>query len=148
MYEMRTISTINEVISATGIPSRLVRGVIRQLGGMEQAKQAMADILNHGVNQSCAGFINHERFFETYRTEIVQHINALAKTQRGGDAASMILRWPAMTAKGLNAAEKLELRDSIIRCLSGSRITTDTDKRTARELSWCAFELVARCFYY
>ncbi len=144
---LRDMKTVNEVIENTGIPARLVRGVIRQLGGMEEAQKAMPDICSYGADQGFSGFIYYGdtvEFFKKYRKEIIQHIDALAE-EMGEDAATMMLGWPWLNAKDCNEAEKRELRESIRRCLGGGRLT-NADNQTANALAWCALDMVARGF--
>jgi len=133
------MKTTKQVIEASGIPAKLVRSVIRQLGG----KEALQDITNHGINGSFNGFIYYVdtvAFFKRNRKDILSLARNMAD-DLGEDTISMIAGFNCLAGpKG----DKAEYIDSIGRCLYG-RITDD-DTDVANALAWFAGEEVARAF--
>jgi hypothetical protein len=54
-------TTLKTFVENSNIPARLVRAVIRQMGGFEAFKQSAPEISQHGIDGGFNGFIyNHE----------------------------------------------------------------------------------------
>lgn len=71
------MKTTTQVIKESNIPPRLIRAVIRQLGG----KDSLPDIASHGIDGGFHGFICHVdtvAFFRRNRKEIVSLLEAVA----------------------------------------------------------------------
>lgn len=73
--------TAKEVSDRRGISLRLVKGVIRQLGGGSEAWDSLRDVCRGGADGGFHGFIYYSDtvgFFKRYRQEIV------VRSRRGG----------------------------------------------------------------
>ena len=122
------------------LPAKLVRAVVRQLGGTEKMK----DIANHGIDGGFGGFIYYTETFEFYKKNRTE-INTLAESmaeEYGIDPVSFVA--------GINClrpADNLTKR-AIMRCLGGGRLPTNDDNidTVANALAWFAGEEVARGF--
>jgi hypothetical protein len=128
--------TTKEVTENSGIPPKLIRAVVRQLGG----KESLEDIARHGIDGGFHGFIYYTDtvpFFKRNRAEIVQLVKSMAD-DLGEPVIDMIAGFRCLT-------DDAETRDSIGRCLYGARLTED-DTEVANALSWFAGEEVARAF--
>jgi hypothetical protein len=65
--------TLKSFVENSNIPARLVRAVIRQMGGWESFKQSAPDICKHGIDGGFTGFIYNfetEAFARRNRVEI------------------------------------------------------------------------------
>jgi hypothetical protein len=67
--------TLKTFVENSYIPAKLIRAVIRQMGGWESFKESAPDIASHGIDGGFNGFIyNHEteNFARRNRKEISQ----------------------------------------------------------------------------
>lgn len=67
------MKTIKDLVTVSNIPEKLIRAVIRQLGGWESFKSSAPDITNHGIDGGFHGFIYNndtEAFAKRNRKEI------------------------------------------------------------------------------
>ena len=65
--------TLKSFQDQTNIPARLVRAVVRQIGGWESFKEAAPDIASHGIDGGFNGFIYYaetESFAKRHRKDI------------------------------------------------------------------------------
>lgn len=51
------MKTISHFCEQSNIPAKLIRSVIRQMGGWESFKEAAADVTNHGIDGGYGAFI-------------------------------------------------------------------------------------------
>jgi hypothetical protein len=131
------MKTTTQVIENSGIPAKLIRSVIRQLGD----KDSFEDIYKHGIDGGFHGFIYYSDtvpFFKRNRKEIGELVKYWADAL-GQDQISLVA--------GFNCLKPAddETKDSIMRCLGGGRLT-DEDTQVANALAWFAAEEVARAF--
>ncbi len=130
--------TTKEVVENSNIPAKLVRAVVRQLGG----KESLGDIARHGIDGGFSGFIYYAdtvAFFKRNRAEIAELARNMADDI--GDR-------PMQLVAGFNClrdSAPAEREASIARCLYGARLT-DEDTEVANALAWFAGEEVARAF--
>lgn len=132
--------TLNQFIKESGLEPTLVRAVVRQLGGWQEAKQSMIDIANHGIDGGFRRFIYFSdtiAFFKKHRTTICELVNSTAD-DFGESPITMITSF--------NCLKNVETQDSILRCLGGVSLRPDPSNDTivANALAWFAAEEVAR----
>ena len=129
--------TAKSLANVTGAPIRLIRGVLRQLGGGPEAIDTLRDVVRGGADAGYGGFTytrDTVAFFRRYRSEIVALARSMAD-DLGEDVSQMVAGF-----RCLNGAEDLP---SINRCLYGGRLTREEDN-VANALAWFALEEVAR----
>lgn len=128
---------IQTAVSNSGISSKLINAVIRQLGGQE----SLEDIRNHGIDGGFAGFTYHSdtvSFFKRNRVEIVELLKTMAE-EFGQSPMDLVASF-----RCLSPVDE-ETKESIARCIYGGRMTDD-DTQVANALAWFAGEEVARAF--
>lgn len=131
------MKTTQQAIADSGIPAKLVRSVIRQLGG----KDSLRDIANNSIDGGFHGFIYYSEtvpFFKRNRAEILELVRRYAE-DFGTDPVSVVAGFNCL-------ADDSETRESAARCLFGGRLTDD-DTQVANALAWFAGEEVARAFF-
>lgn len=131
------MKTTAQVLNDSGIPPRLVRAVVRQLGG----KESLQDIANNSIDGGFHGFIYYSEtvpFFKRNRAEILELVRRYAD-DFGTDPVSVVAGFNCLT-------DDSETRESAARCLFGGRLT-DNDAQVANALAWFAGEEVARSFF-
>lgn len=139
--------TAKAVAERSGISERLIRGVLRQLGGGTEAWDSLRDVCRGGADAGFCGFTYYRDtvgFFKRYRREIV----ALAEQQArefGENVAEMVAGFRCL---GIKADDTIG-QSSVMRCLGGGRLRDggekgDQDDLVANALAWYALEEVAR----
>ena len=131
------MKTTSQVIENSGIPGKLIRSVIRQLGD----KDSFEDIARHGIDGGFHGFIYYADtvpFFKRNRKEIGELVKYFAE-QFGEDQITVVANFNC-----LKPADD-ETKDSVMRCLGGGRLFGE-DCQVANALAWFAAEKVARAF--
>ena len=131
--------TLNQFVEKSGLEPTLVRAVVRQLGGWQEAQQSMIDIANHGIDGGFHGFIYYSdtiAFFKKHRTIICNLINSTADD---------IGESPITLITNFNCLKGVKAQDSIIRCLGGGPLRQGPieDALVANALTWFAGEEVA-----
>jgi hypothetical protein len=129
--------TTKQAIDRSGISPKLVRAVLRQLGGGKEAKETLADVARGGADAGFSGFTYYTDtvpFFKRNRAEIVALVESMAE-QLGDEPLAMVKGFRCLDADSA----------SIARCLYGGRLTDD-DTYTENALTWFALEEVARAF--
>ncbi len=74
--------TLSELIKQSNIPPKLIRAVVRQMGGWESFTRSAPDITRHGIDGGFSGFIYHsdtDSFAKRNRAEISQMATEQAK---------------------------------------------------------------------
>lgn len=146
----------------SGVSEKLIRAVLRQLGGGKDAIDTLRDVNRGGADAGFAGFTWYSdtvAFFKRCRKEIV----ALAEQQADGmgeNTCEMVASFGCLAGSRLkhdrtdgydcrttahNRAILNEYMPSVARCLYGGRLTDD-DIDVANALAWFALEEVARAF--
>lgn len=153
--------TAKQVAEHSGISERLIRGVLRQLGGGQDAWDSLRDAANHGADAGFCGFTYYSDtvgFFKQYRKDIA----ALAEQQAsdcGENVSEMVASFGCLSGQELHELRAkhryseipsherqqalAEYLPSINRCLYGGRISSDDDI-VANALAWFALEEVGR----
>ena len=156
------MTKIKQAAERSGVSEKLIRAVLRQLGGGKYAINTLRDVNRGGADAGFAGFTWHSdtvAFFKLNRKEIV----ALAEQQADGmgeNTAEMVASFQCLAGRRLkhdrtdafdyrttphNRAILNEYMPSVARCLYGGRLTDD-DTDVANALAWFALEEVARAF--
>lgn len=84
--------TLGQLIEQTNIPAKLVRAVVRQMGGWESFCNSARDICDHGIDGGFNGFIYNadtEAFAKRNRAEISEMASAQA-SEFGTSVVEMI----------------------------------------------------------
>lgn len=147
--------TAKMVSENSGISEKLVRAVLRQLGGGAEAWDSLRDVAGHGADGGFGGFIYYTDtvgFFKRYRAEIVELARRMAD-DLGEGVVEMVAGFNCLGGQRLrgrfgasDSARKdalAEYIDSAGRCIYGGRLTDD-DTNVANALAWFALEEVAR----
>lgn len=139
------MKTINQASKHSGIDARLIRAVVRQIGGMEAARENFPDIRSHGIDSGFHGFIYYYQqdgsgtvdFFKRNRKAIVELVERMAD-DLGESPVGIVAKFRCVEISPATMR-------SIGRCLYGGRLTDD-DTQVANALAWFAAEEVARAF--
>jgi hypothetical protein len=148
--------TIKIISERSGIPTRLIRAVLLQLGGGDDARESCRDIANYGVDGGFCGFTYYAdtvKFFKAHRPDIVDLVNRMAD-DLGENPADMVAGFNCLGgSRGVCVTTEQQKREleqakrewlpSVSRCLYGGRLTDD-DTQVANALAWFAAEEVAR----
>lgn len=85
--------TQKKLIESSSIPARLIRAVVRQMGGWEDFTEKAQDITNHGIDGGFSGFIYYsetEPFAKANRDAISELLSSQA--QEGYDSTFAMIR--------------------------------------------------------
>lgn len=149
------MTSIKQAAESSGVSEKLIRAVLRQLGGGKEAIDTLRDVNRGGADAGFVGFtyyIDTVAFFKRCRKEIV----ALAEQRAdelGENVAEMVARFNCLAGRDLTLRDSEYVRrrainqfmPSVSRCLYGGRLTDDDDG-VANALAWFALEEVARAF--
>lgn len=146
-------TTAKQLAEKCGISERLIRGVLRQLGGGDEAWNSLRDVCSGGASGGFCGFTYYKDtvgFFKRYRAEIVELARSMAD-DLGEGVVEMVAGFNCLGGQGLKygasdhdrKAARAEYIDSAGRCIYGGRLT-DEDTNVANALAWFALEEVAR----
>lgn len=133
-----TIKTLKSFIEASNISPKLIRAVVRQIGGWGSFKGSAQDVVNHGAAGGVSGFIYYTdtvAFTKRHKAEILKMADELASSIGEGNATTLIAGFNCL--KNYSA---LEVSEAIYNPRSESR----TDVFNA--LAWFALEEVARSY--
>jgi len=136
------MKTITQAEKDSGVSAKLIRGVIKQLGGMDIAKESMRDIVNHGIDGGFSGFIYYNdtiAFFKKFRSEIRELVCDQAE-EFGVSPIDFVASFNC-----LKYDNDIEGKKEIRRALFGKMISDDCLVPNA--LSWYAGEEVSRLFF-
>lgn len=142
-----TMKTIDEVTRMSGIPARLIRGVIQQIGG---DTESFRDVVRGGADAGFCGFTYYRdtvAFFKAYRPDIVE-LSEQRADEFGMPVIQMIGLFNCLAGRETPKQQQERIKEytpSIARCLYGGRLTDDDDT-VANALAWFALEEVARAF--
>ena len=129
---------MSELIESTNIPAKLVRAVVRQMGGWESFCSSAEDITNHGILAGFCGFIYYSDtlpFFGKNRKEIIEMAE-----QQAEDFGAGLLEMVA----NFNCLNKAYTLDEVGRTLYGTSRQWDT--AVANAMALYAGEEVARAY--
>ena len=137
---MSNTKTLRAFTASTEIDGRLIRAIVRKLGGWKEFKETAQDVANHGANAGFSGFIYYTEtveFAKKFRPEIVK----LAKAQSvefGTNTAELV--------QGFNCLRGAYDLDEIGTALYGRKAEGEDEIYNA--LAWYALEEVCRAFEY
>ena len=133
-------TTLKTFVENSNIPARLVRAVIRQMGGWEAFKQSAPDICRHGIDGGFNGFIyNHET--EAFARRNRADIAKIAR-QQANDFGSGVFEM--IRGFGCFKGDKLT-DDEIGQALYAGKQGEDSPN-ILNGLAWYAGEEVARAY--
>ena len=135
------MKTIKQVCEESIVPAKLVRAVVKQLGGGKEAIETLGDVYRHGADAGFCGFTYYTdtvRFYKRNRVDIV----ALAETMAddlGENVIEMVMNFGCL---------QLDKKDVhiIAKALYGD-IKDDRVIEVVNALAWFSLEEVARAFY-
>lgn len=132
------MKTLKSFIEASNISPKLIRAVVRQIGGWDSFKESAQDVANHGASGGVNGFIYYTdtvAFTKRNKKDILAMAEELASSIGEGDAITLIAGFNCL--KNYSA---LEVSEAIYNPRSESR----TDVFNA--LAWFTLEEVARSY--
>jgi hypothetical protein len=130
--------TLTQFCEQSSIPPRLIRAVVRQVGGWGEFQQTARDVAGNGADGGFHGFIYYAdtcAFYARYQDEIVQLTESLAGDMGEKSAAALVL--------GFNCLHGTSERE-VSRTLFGTKSRHDT--QVANALAWFALEEVSRAY--
>lgn len=154
------MKTIIQTIKTSNISPKLIRSVIRQIGG----KESLPDVLRGGADAGFCGFTYYSdtvAFFKRNRQDICNLAESMAQ-ELGENPVDMVAGFQCLAGRDISArraghgtwipdSQKEQERrqalseylPSVSRCLYGGRLT-DEDTQAANALAWFALEEVAQ----
>jgi len=128
--------TLNQFSAESNLPAKLIRAVVRQIGGWDAFKQAAPDICGHGIDGGFSGFIYHTdtvSFARRHKQLILDMAKDLAE-DLGEDVFVMIANFNCLKLTSVEVAAGL--------------YDTRSEDRTQvfNALAWFAGEEVARSY--
>ena len=134
-------TTQKTLIESSNIPAKLIRAVVRQMGGWESFKGKAQDITDHGINGGFSGFIFYTET-EAFAKRNIDAISELASTQAqeiGYDSTFAMIR-------GFNCLKGDKISDGdLMRALCKGKNPED-GPNLLNALAWYAGEEVARAY--
>ena len=134
------MKTIKQTIESSGISPKLVRAVIKQLGGTDYIE----DVAGNGASGGYCGFtycVDTIAFFKKNKEEILEMVNNQA-ADFSESAADFIASFGCLKIK----PDDSEGMREVYRALDGRVNKGDT--QVANALAWFALEEVARAMCY
>lgn len=137
------MKTIKQVCEESIVPAKLVRAVIRQLGGGKEAIETLGDVYRHGAMGGFSGFTYYSdcvKFYKRNRCDIVDMAETMAD-DLGENVIEMVRNFGCM---------KWDKKDDHIIAKALYGCLKDDDDRVievVNALAWFALEEVARAFY-
>ncbi len=133
------MKTIKQVCEESIVPAKLVRAVIKQLGGGKEAIETLGDVYKHGADGGgFCGFTYYTdtvKFYRRNRSDIV----AIAKEMSGDlgmDVIDMISHFGCFRGRDVETS-----------CIARALYGNVDDPEVPNALAWFALEEVARAFY-
>jgi hypothetical protein len=129
------MKTTNQVIQDSGIPSRVVRAVVRRIG-----RESIEDVNKGEIDGGFSGFITYsdtEGFWRKYREEITEMLDRMADDM-GQGVVEMV--------QGFNCLGSEFTTNEIARAIYGIYRNNATIARIYNALAWFAAEEVCRAF--
>jgi len=139
------MKTIKQVCEESIVPAKLVRAVIKQLGGGKEAIETLGDVYRHGADGGFCGFTYYTdtvKFYRRNRSDIV----AMAEEMSGDlgmDVIDMIRHFGCFRGRdGFQYTTSFETS-----CIARALYGNVDDPEVPNALAWFALEEVARAFY-
>lgn len=131
-------TTQKSFIENSHIDGKLIRAVVRQIGGWERFKESAQDVVNHGADGGVTGFIYYvdtTAFYAKNQEAITSVAESLA-VEFGTSAGQLVASFNCLKGHGDSV--------SIEKTLWSTKSRHDT--QVANALSWFALEEVCRSF--
>ena len=145
------MKTIKQFTQASNLDAKLVRAVIRQMGGFESFKESAQDICNHGIAGGFNGFIFHVdtvAFYGRNRASINKLAADLASDIGEGGAIELIGSFGCLSTRSQKPGDYSRVSDytadEIGATMYGNKSKMDT--QIANAMAWFAAEEVARAY--
>jgi len=103
------MKTIKEFTEQSNIPTKLIRAVVRQIGGWEEFKGRAEDVTNHGASGGFAGFTYYSDtvpFAVRHKKDILSMAENMAD-DLGEDTFTMIGGFNCLKITASEAAEAI-----------------------------------------
>lgn len=136
------MKTIKDFAAQTHINEKLIRAVVRQVGGWTNFQDYAADVVNHGASAGFVGFTYYTdtcKFYAKNRALIVELAKNMA-SEFGQNVVQMVKGFRCLQLDDGNT-----WTDEIGATIYGNRPQQVTE--VANALSWFALEEVCRAFY-
>lgn len=133
------MKTLKSLIENSNIPAKIIRSVVRGLGGWESFKESAKDVYNHGAAGGYGNFIYHSdtvKFTEKLRKPIVNLVENLA-ADLGEEPMELVSNFSCL--KGDYTYTE------VAKALYG-RATQDSKTYIYNALAWFALEEVCRAY--
>lgn len=130
------IKTQKQFIEQTNIPAKLVRAVVRQIGGWEEFKECANDVTNHGANGGFSGFVYYNEtvpFFKRNKKEIIELVRSMAE-ELGENSMSLVAGFNCLKTDAETVADAIY------------NPRTEDPENVRNALAWFALEEVARSY--
>lgn len=131
--------TIKQIAEYRNIPVKIVRAVVRQIGGLENFADHAHDVVSHGASGGFHGFCYYTdtcAFYAKNQKAIVHLADTLAQEIGEGDVLSLV--------KVFNCLQGDSTSQEVGRTLYGTKRQHDTS--VANALAWFALEEVCRAY--
>jgi hypothetical protein len=132
------MKTLKSFVEETHLPERVVRGVVRQMGGWASFKESAEDVAAHGATAGWCGFTYYSdtvRFAKRHQCDLTAMANEMARDLGESSGFTLIA--------GFNCLKSYSA-DEVFDALMDPRSDARTDVFNA--LAWFALEEVARSF--
>ena len=132
------MKTIKQVCEESNVPAKLVRAVVKQLGGGKEAIETLGDVYHHVADGGFPGFVYYndtQKFYRRHRSDIV----AMAEEMSGDlgvDVIDMIRHFGCFRGRDVETS-----------CIARALYGNVDDPEVPNALAWFALEEVARAFY-
>lgn len=137
---MTKVSSLKSFVAESHISEKLIRAVVRQIGGWESFTNYAEDVANHGAAGGFIGFIYYSdtvTFARRLRPEIMECAEELAKDIGDEGALSMIAGFNCLREDKMTQSE---IADGIYNGRSEHSTTV------LNALAWFALEEVCRSY--
>lgn len=137
---MTKVSSLKSFVAESHISEKLIRAVVRKIGGWESFTNYAEDVANHGAMGGFIGFTYYcdtVAFASKLRSEIMDYAEQLAKDLGDDGALSMIAGFNCLRDYKITQSE---IADGIYNGRSEHRTTV------LNALAWFALEEVCRSY--
>lgn len=156
------VTTSSLIVSASersGIPVKLIKAVVRQIGGGNEGLESLQDVLRHGIGSGFPGFANYSdtvQFFRKNRSDIVELVKEQASSL-DENPVEMVCMFRCLGGSMIQQSMELYRRErlrrmamddygeAVAKCLYGRM--DDNCTTVANALAWFAAEEVARALF-
>lgn len=131
-------------ISETRNPS-LTRAVVKALGGIDEARQSLKDVANHGADAGFCGFTYYSdtvAFYRKHRHQILARLEEDAEDCET-PVEALVASFPVLCDYAESPMTSRELSRAIRQALCGVKDDAPMQVQVENALAWYALEAVA-----